>query len=82
MRQIEMVSIVGLVLWNHRYRRVVQMWGFNKVEKQLTKLEKNNPHKGYGILRLFKCILLQQRTKLCNIFIPLGAVCYCDKHST
>jgi len=25
----------------------------------LEKLEKDNPYKGYGLLRLFKCLLLQ-----------------------
>ena len=86
MRQIEMVGIEYLVPLNHRYRRVVQIWCFNKVEKQLTKLDKDNPHEGYGIRRLFKCILLQQRTKVCIIFVPLGVVYadkgHCDKYST
>ena len=33
-----MVGIEYLVPLNHRYRRVVQIWRFNKVEKQLTKI--------------------------------------------
>jgi|GEM_PF-5607485 len=44
---------------NHNYRKCVKMWSFKSVEVKLKKLEKNNPHKGHGLLRLFKCLTLQ-----------------------
>lgn len=59
MQQIEMISLEDLVPENHNYRKFIKIWKFKKVEKTLKKLEKNNPNKGYGLLRLFKCLLLQ-----------------------
>jgi transposase len=35
------------------------MWSFTNVEKQLLEIETDNNHKGYGMLKLFKCLLLQ-----------------------
>jgi IS5 family transposase len=59
MHQIEMVSLNDLVPANHTYRQFVQLWSFHSAQKQLNQLEKDNPYKGYGLLRLFKCLLLQ-----------------------
>ena len=60
MHQIEMVSLEDLVPENHIYRRFVRIWSFKSVEKRLKKLEKEHAsYKGYGLLRLFKCLLLQ-----------------------
>jgi transposase, IS5 family len=57
--QIEMVRLEDLVPLEHNYRRFNALWTFDFVNKQLAKLEKDNPYKGYGRLRLFKCLLLQ-----------------------
>lgn len=57
--QIEMVSLENLVSSDHSYRRFSAIWPFDFVNKQLKKLEKDNPYKGHSRLRLFKCLLLQ-----------------------
>lgn len=59
MQQIEMVCLEDLVPQSHSYRKFAKIWSFKSVEKRLKKLEKENPHKGHGLLRLFKCLLLQ-----------------------
>ncbi len=59
MYQIEMVSLNDLIPESHTYRQFVRLWSFAGVSKHLKKLEKDNPYKGYGLLRLFKCLLLQ-----------------------
>ena len=59
MLQVEMICLDDLVQENHSYRKFAKIWSFELVEKRLKKLEKNNPHKGHGLLRLFKCLLLQ-----------------------
>ena len=59
MQQIEMINLEDLVAHNHTYRRFMKIWSFRSAEKQLKKLETSNPNKGYGVLRLFKYLLLQ-----------------------
>ena len=59
MHQIEMVSLDSLVQDSHVYRKFNQIWSFKNTETKLRRFEKNNPHKGYGLLRLFKYLLLQ-----------------------
>ena len=59
MSQIEMICLEDLVPSTHSYRKFIKIWSFKNVEKKLKKLEKDNNYKGYGILRLFKCLLLQ-----------------------
>ena len=54
-----MVSLDQLVAQDHLYRQFLKIWSFRNANKCLVKLEKDNPHKGYGILRLFKCLVLQ-----------------------
>ena len=54
-----MVSLDSLVQDSHVYRKFNQIWSFKNTETKLRRFEKNNPHKGYGLLRLFKCLLLQ-----------------------
>lgn len=54
-----MVSLEDLVPSVHNYRKFCALWKFKYANKQLKKLEKDNPYKGYGLLRLFKCLLLQ-----------------------
>lgn len=57
--QIEMVSLEDLVPHNHNYRKFLNLWSFSNVKKHLSKIEKDNNYKGFGVLRLFKCLLLQ-----------------------
>lgn len=59
MHQVEMVSLDDLVPQTHSYRRFHCIWSFGYAARCLKKLEKDNPYKGYGLLRLFKCLLLQ-----------------------
>ena len=59
MHQVEMVSLDSLVPDNHIYREFTAIWSFAGVEKKLKKFEKDNAYKGFGMLRLFKCLLLQ-----------------------
>src|SRR3990170_2621721 len=57
--QIVMVSLEDLIPTNHIYRRFYDLWKFEGAQDQLKDVEKDNNYKGYGILRLFKCLLLQ-----------------------
>ena len=59
MHQVEIISLDDLVAASHSYREFVSIWNFSHVAKKLKKLEKDNPYKGYGLLRLLKCLLLQ-----------------------
>jgi IS5 family transposase len=59
MNQYEMICLEDLVSKDHNYRKFAEIWNFQWVEKRLKTLEKKNPNKGYGLLRLFKCLLLQ-----------------------
>ena len=59
MNQMEMICLNDLVPKAHSYRKFVNIWTFEYVSQELRKLEKDNPYKGYGLLRLFKCLLLQ-----------------------
>lgn len=59
MNQAEIIWLEDLVPQNHNYRKFAKIWSFASAQKRLKKLEKENPHKGYGLLRLFKCLLLQ-----------------------
>jgi IS5 family transposase len=57
--QIVMICLEDLVSTDHVYRRFNNLWKFEGIQKLLRKVEKDNNYKGYGILRLFKCLLLQ-----------------------
>ncbi len=57
--QIEMVSLDDLISADHTYRKFHKLWNFTSAERKLKQVEKENNYKGYGILRLFKCLLLQ-----------------------
>ena len=59
MHQVEMISLEDLVPENHNYRKFATIWTFDHTERLLRKVEKDNPNKGYGLMRLFKCLLLQ-----------------------
>lgn len=59
MNQTEIINLEDLVPENHHYRQFNYLWNFKNAEKQLKLLESSNNYKGYGVLRLFKCLLLQ-----------------------
>ena len=58
-KQINMVSLDQLVSKNHDYRKFKAIFDFEMVEEELGKIESRNNYKGYGVFRLFKCLLLQ-----------------------
>ena len=59
--QVEMVTLDQLIEKNHNYRKFKELWDLNQVQKELEKIEieKGADFKGYGIFRLFKCLLVQ-----------------------
>ena len=59
MFQTVIISLNELVPKKHSYRKFQNIWNYKHTEKILKKVEKDNPYKGYGLLRLFKCLLLQ-----------------------
>lgn len=59
MYQIEIASLDSLVSQDHSYRKFHKIWSFKHAENVLKKIEKDNPYKGFGIMCLYKCILLQ-----------------------
>jgi IS5 family transposase len=59
MSQTEIINLEDLVPASHVYRKFADLWSFEYAGKLLSELESDNNYKGYGILRLFKCLLLQ-----------------------
>lgn len=57
--QIKMVSLDQLVSVDHQYRKFNTFFDFKVAATELEKLESKANFKGFGILRLFKCLLLQ-----------------------
>lgn len=57
--QMKIVSLSELVNEKHQYRKFKELFAFEEVDKSLLELESKNNHKGYGLSRLFKCLLLQ-----------------------
>ena len=51
MDPIEMISIDWFVSERHAYRKFRKVWSFTLAERRLKKMEKDNPHKGFGLLR-------------------------------
>lgn len=57
--QVEMVSLEELVPANHSYRKFKELWDFSDIKNELEKIEIDSDHKGYGVFRLFLCLLIQ-----------------------
>lgn len=57
--EVVIVSLEELVSQEHQYRKFKSLFNFKTVEKQLMLVESQAHYKGYGVLRLFKCLLLQ-----------------------
>jgi transposase len=58
--QMEMVSLEELVPEGHAYRKFKDLLDFKAIDARLARLKKWNPHEGYGLPVLFKCLFLQQ----------------------
>ncbi len=54
-----MICLEDLVLENHIYRKFLNLWNLDSVRLELEKLESESDHKGYGMFRIFLCLLLQ-----------------------
>lgn len=59
MNQITLVSLEELVNEQHQYRKFKSIFNFEEIKKELAGIESGANYKGYGIERLFKCLLLQ-----------------------
>jgi len=59
LKQIEMISLEDLVRRHHPYRHLHAIWDFTAVEKRLVNLDKASQVGEYGLLGVFKCLLLQ-----------------------
>ena len=57
--QIIMVSLEELVSKSHQYRKFKELLDFSISDKILKEVESPSNYKGYGVSRLFKCLLLQ-----------------------
>ena len=59
--QVEIVNLDQLIDPNHNYRKFKELWDLTDVKKELEKIEieQDADNKGYGIFRLFLCLLIQ-----------------------
>lgn len=57
--QVEMVNLEELVSSTHQYRQFSKVFDFSEIEKSLNSTEKEAAYKGYGVVRLFRCLVLQ-----------------------
>ena len=57
--QVTMVSLEELVSQKHQYRKFKELFNFKEIETELKSVESGANYKGYGVGRLFKCLLLQ-----------------------
>ena len=58
-KQMEMICLEDLVSSDHVYRKFQALWNLEKIRPELERLEANSDHKGYGIFRMFLCLLIQ-----------------------
>jgi len=58
-KQIEMVCLEDLVSSSHIYRKFLNLWNLDSVRLELKRLEAESDYKGYGMFRIFLCLLLQ-----------------------
>lgn len=57
--QVIMVSLDELVDSSHQYRKFKTLFNFYEIEPELKSVDSAANYKGYGVERLFKCLLLQ-----------------------
>ena len=58
-KQLEYICLEDLIPQNHIYREFQSLWDLSLIKPELEKIEQNSDHKGYGIYRMFLCLLLQ-----------------------
>lgn len=58
-KQIEMICLEDLVPKNHIYRKFQTLWNLKPIRIDLERLEADSDYKGYGIFRMFLCLLIQ-----------------------
>jgi transposase, IS5 family len=61
LNQVGMVTLDQLIDQAHSYRKFKELWDLSEVKSELEAIEfANAPNfKGYGIFRLFLCLLIQ-----------------------
>ena len=61
LNQVEMVTLDQLIDQTHSYRKFKELWDLSEVKSELEAIEFANASnfKGYGIFRLFLCLLIQ-----------------------
>lgn len=57
--QTTVINLNDLVAPDHEYRKFIKLWSFKHAEQLLGSLESDGNYKGYGLFRIFKCLLLQ-----------------------
>ena len=57
--QVAMVTLEELVCRTDQYRQFSKVFDFSEIEKSLNSIEKEAAYKGYGVARLFSCLVLQ-----------------------
>ena len=62
--QVEMVTLDSMVPQSHRYRKYIGLFDFKKIKYRLKKLESKMGRIGYGMVCLFRCLLLQHMEDL------------------
>jgi hypothetical protein len=63
--QIITVSLDQLVSPSHQYRKFKSLFNFRVIEAHLHVVEADNNYKGFGVLRLFKCLTNYNSWKIC-----------------
>ena len=58
-KQLEYICLEDLIPQNHIYREFQSLWDLSVLKPELEKIEQNSDHKGYGVFRMFLCLLLQ-----------------------
>lgn len=58
-KQLEYICLEDLIPQNHIYREFQSLQDLSVLKPELEKIEQNSDHKGYGVFRMFLCLLLQ-----------------------
>ena len=58
-KQVTMLSLEELMPAKHNYRKFKEVFNFRKIDYRLKEMESDKGSKGYGMDRLFKCLLYQ-----------------------
>ena len=57
--ELVMISLNQLVPENHQYRKFKSVWNLKPIEKILAPLQPNGKFEGFGIVKIFLCLLIQ-----------------------